>query len=495
MLVRVALAFAVGTALGLRLDGTGSLLPWVCAGCLAVSALVVRPRQWRRSVLLVAVCAAGVFLSRPPQAFPTWLILRAGAIEEVTGTVISYPSIGEDHVAFDFAPDTLPGDLRVTWFAIREASIHVRYGDRLTLTGAVRLPEAFDGFDYPAYLARQGIFASMIVEGDAGRAHEDVGGAALFRLGDRLRQGLLLRIREGFGAAAAGLAQGILLGDRAALSDEVEDAFRTTGLMHVLAVSGLHLGIVLAGAWFILRRLGVRPRTAYPVVGAIVLLILWIVGPRVSLVRASLLFGFLALGSVLADLGWILRRTIDPLNGLAAAALVLLAIDPGQLLDSGFQLSFAATGGILIAVSPGFRSQWEPAIDRVAASMGRMRRVVRPILGSLVISTAAQAAVAPVVAWHFGTFHPLLILFNLVVVPLVTVALAVGVPGVLLLGLGVPGFVAIPFGISLHALSRTVSTLARFPFAELPMSRGLGVWMAGMVVFAAVAWRYSDVSS
>jgi len=197
----------------------------------------------------------------------------------------------------------------------------------------------------------------------------------ILRIGDGIRQSILSRLREGLSSDDAALAQGLLLGDRSALPDEIEEAFRKTGLMHVLAVSGLHLGIVLGGVWFILRRLGTRPAIAYPLVGTVVLIVLWIVGPRVSLIRAGLLFGFLALGSVLADFGLITKGSIRPLNGLASAGLAILAANPGQLYDAGFQLTFAATGAILVALLPKFGWQeWTARLPPVGHSRAPARR-------------------------------------------------------------------------------------------------------------------------
>lgn len=265
--------------------------------------------------------------------------------------------------------------------------------------------------------------------------------------------------------------------------------------MHVLAVSGLHLGIVLAGAWFALRRAGVRSAVAYPVVGLLVLLVLWIVGPRVSLVRASLLFAFLGLGSVLADLGLILRRTVDPLNGLAAAAVVILALRPTELYEAGFQLSFAATAGILIVVSSGFRGRWQRWIRSVSDRSGRLAPFVRYALTLIAISAAAQASVAPVVAWHFGTFHPLQLGLNLFVVPLVTLALWIGLPGILLLASTGAVFCVAPFGWLMRALSWIVEMSARIPLVECSVSRWFGLWLAALVAFLLLALRYTSDSS
>jgi len=265
--------------------------------------------------------------------------------------------------------------------------------------------------------------------------------------------------------------------------------------MHVLAVSGLHLGIVLAGAWLALRRAGVRAAVAYPVVGLLVLLVLWIVGPRVSLVRASLLFVFLGLGSVLADLGLILRRSVDPLNGLAVAAIVILAMRPTELFEAGFQLTFAATAGILIVVSPGFRGRWQRWIERIAGKSRSAAPLVRYALTLIVISAAAQAGVAPVVGWHFGTFHPLQLGLNLLVVPLVTLALWIGLPVILLLALGSAGFCAAPFGWVLRALSWIVEAAARIPLVECAVSRWFGLWLIALVALVLLALRYAADSS
>ena len=491
-LVQVALAFVVGIALArAKCLAIPNLLPWCAVATLLGVALLVRRRPCRRGLLLAAVVCLGLGRAVVHEAFPGWLLLRAPRLTEVSGTVVSYPSLGVDHTVFTLRPDVLPGDLRVTWLAPRSALF---YGDRVRVVGSVRLPEAFDGFDYRDYLARRGVVATMLADGN-GAVFREEGAPSLLRYGDRIRQSLLAKLGTVLGRAEVALAQGLLFGDRAALDEDVEEAFRRTGLMHVLAVSGLHLGIVLAGLWFALRRAHVRPLIAYPVVGLAVLAVLWIVGPRISLLRASLLFAFLGLGSVLADLGLILRRSIDPLNGLAAAALVLLALRPSQLADAGFQLSFCATAGILLVVSDRFLPRWGAVIEALARRAGPFHRPVHAALTLTVISAAAQAGVAPIVAWHFHTFHPALVAFNLTVLPLVTLALWTGLPGLLLLAVGASGAWIFPLSWSLQALSGAVRVLASIPLAELFVPRWTAVWLAALVSFAFATAAYSEESS
>jgi len=490
----VALSFGGGLLLGEFVGTDLPLWSWpaLSAAALATGLLLFRRPHGRRGALLAAVLLLGVLRIAGERPFPERLRLLTPQLREVEGTVVSYPSIGSSYVTFVLEPDVLPGRLRVTWYHEGPPFRVVHCGDRVHVAGSAKIPEPFDGFDYPDYLARQGIFATMIADGTE---LEVIGanGSSLSRWGDRLRQSILERLDRQLPVDESAMARSLLFGDRTALADEIEDAFSRTGLMHLLAVSGLHLGIFLGGAWWIVRRLGLRPRWAYPLVGLLVLVALWVVGPRVSLVRASLLFAFLALGSVLADLGLILRRSIRPLNGLAAAAIALLAARPGALYDAGFQLTFAATASILILFAPPF--DWQVRIARYAERFGRLRAPIRGALTLGAVAVAAQAGAAPVVAWHFESIHPLSIAANLIVVPLAGLALWCGFGAIVLSGTSWLRFAAVPLSAVLSGLKAIVVGLSRLPLSQLEVPRWMGVWLGGLVLFAVAAAAYCEGGS
>jgi len=497
-IIGIAVVFALGIGIGVSAAGRVPLLIWwLLSLCGLATAIVVVQRTSSRSVravlILVPVVAVGGLRGATVPSFSDALLRQAGSLTEVVGTVVSYPSGGADRITFTFRPDTLDADLRVTWAVDPRAIEPVLYGDRLKLSGQASLPEAFDGFDYPAYLARQGIVAQMYVENAAGATRLGVQkGNGLLRRGNAVRQWILDALSEQLAPEVAALASALLLGDRAALAEESEDAFRATGLMHVLAVSGLHLGIVLAGVWLILRRLHVRAAIAYPLVGCVVLAVLWIVGPRVSLLRAGLLFAFLALGNLLADLGLILKRTIRPLNGLAAAAIVLLAWRPGTLFESGFQLTIAATAAILVVVSAAYGVPRR--IEAISTRAGAGRLPVRYVLTLGAVSLAAQVGTVPVTAWHFGSLHPWAVLANLVVVPLAVVSLWIGLLALLSAGLGW----AAPlqgFGLALQELERLMVALSGLPAAEITVTKWVGPWLAGVFGFVGLIVLYRSRSS
>jgi competence protein ComEC len=454
----------------------------LAAGAALVSLLLVRFRRGFFVGVSCAVALLGMLRAGSVERSYADLYRRAPLLREMTGIVVSYPDSEPGRTGFSFAPDALPASVRVTIFWSEEEPKDVVYGDRLQLRGSVKAPPQFPDFDYQGYLAEQGVFAVMSVGGAAELERLGTSGSPLLRAGNVLRDRLLRRVNRALSPDNAALARGLLFGETAGLSDTASDAFRRTGLSHVLAISGMNLAILLAGVWFILRLFGLRPAIAYPLVGAGVLVILWLVGLPVSLVRAAIMFGFLALGSTLADLGFVLRRSIRLSHGLAAAGLVILAVRPTALFDVGFQLSFGATAAILawVALSEGS----DRATTDRSTRARLFRRAVRYGTDLVAVSLAAQAGTAPFLAWHFGMLYPLGLLANLIVVPLATLALWVGVVAVFLCTTPLFSPLAAVFGALLSAMAWAVQGLARLPFTAVAVDCRFGVLLAGASLYA-----------
>ena len=483
-LIVLACVFAAGVLFERLSPAVPSAVTLVllAAGATLVSLLLIRFRRGCFVGVSCAVVLLGMLRAGSAERSYAELYRRAPLLREMTGVVVSYPNSEPGRTDFTFAPDALPARVRVTVFWNEEEPKGVVYGDRLRLCGSVKVPPQFPNFDYRTYLAERGVFAVMSVSGSAGFERLGTSGSSLLRAGNVLRDRLLRRLDHALSSDAAALARGLLLGETTGLSDEISDAFRRTGLSHVLAISGMNLAILLAGVWFILRALGLRPVIAYPLVGAGVLGILWLVGLPVSLVRAAIMFGFLALGSVLADLGFILRRSIRLNHGLAAAALAILVARPDALFDVGFQLSFGATAAI-VAWTVFFPAGARPATGH--APWRRLKqRIVTYAADLIAVSLAAQAGTAPLLAWQFGMLYPLGLLANLIVVPLATLALWVGVIAVFVSATPVFFPAAAAFESLLATMMWAVQGLARLPLTAVAVGRPFGVWLAGVSLYA-----------
>lgn len=264
-------------------------------------------------------------------------------------------------------------------------------------------------FDYRAFLQRRGLDALGTVRKRSQiLAHREGADDWWARVILPVRGVIRGAIEQNLSGGPAGLLKGVLLGAKKAVPEEVKTAFAQTGVNHVLAVSGLHVGLIAGAVFFTLKMLGVsRGITAGLTIFALVFYAL-ITGLPPSVVRAA------TMGCV-ALLGIVGQRDIDGGNILGIAGLGLLIARPQDLFDVGFQLSFVATGGILVL--------YRPLRDLMPVERGWCDTW---IAGPLAVSVAAQVTTLPFVVSYFGLVSVVGLIANLIVVPLVGVGVGLG---------------------------------------------------------------------
>jgi competence protein ComEC len=213
------------------------------------------------------------------------------------------------------------------------------------------------------------------------------------------------------GGPATGVLEALLLGERAGLDPAVGDVMKRAGTYHVIAISGLHVGIIVMLVTSLITAAGPPrgARIALAVAGVAAYVVF--TGARPSAQRAG---AFFALLSLLRYLQW----KTDLANCASAAGFVLLAIFPHLAWDVGFRLSLAAVFGITLLVP-----ELEPA-GGVATTLGA--RVARYVRLGMLASLSAQAASLPVLLYHFGRVSLMGVMANLVILPMVTLAVAAG---------------------------------------------------------------------
>jgi competence protein ComEC len=268
-------------------------------------------------------------------------------------------------------------------------------GQRLAVDTRLDRPVGFRNpgtFDYAEHLRRRDVTVVGTVRGAQVVVLDDAGPP----WHARVRRHAVAAIQEALPPTSAALLAGLLLGERGGLPPDVDAAFRRAGVSHVLAVSGFNVALVAATVWALLALARAPRRVA--VIGALVVVVGYaaVTGPQPSVLRAALM-------AVLVLLALLLDREAAVLNSLALAALVILACRPADLHDPGFQLSFAATAGIVLVPVP-------------------RRRVP----AAIVVSAAAQAAVLPIGLAHFNQVSAIGVLANLAVVPLAGLATVLG---------------------------------------------------------------------
>lgn len=280
-------------------------------------------------------------------------------------------------------------------------------GDHVRLTGALEPPPELASFDYAGYLARQGIVATMLFP-----TVEPAGAAPAqspARWAARARRTLERALQHSLPEPEASLGAGIAFGRDDAMPRALIDDFRATGLAHLVAVSGANVALI-AGMVFLAARRLLRPgQAALPAAIAVIAYVL-VAGASASVIRAGLMAGVFLVGLAIG-------RPQAGLAALAAAAILMTALDPGAAADVGFQLSFAATAG-LIAFGPWFGYGLRTAMTRAR---------IAPFVPGLIIevaalSLAANLATLPIVAATFGRVSLIGIAANVVVEPIFAVA-------------------------------------------------------------------------
>lgn len=277
----------------------------------------------------------------------------------------------------------------------------------------------------------------------------------------------------------AGTAQALTVRERSALSGKTAADYRNAGLSHLLAISGLHLSILVLAlrrmlAWLHLPK---KPRECL----ALLLLVLYCVltGFSPSVVRASVMLGFSMVGEMT------LRR-FDSLTTLFVALGILLLANPYALLSAGLQLSFLSCLGILL-VSPMARELEIRIFSRRLARFPRLRMGLGSMIGSLVISCTAVLCTFPVTVFRFGTVAYLSPLINLAVLPVFEPLLALLLLSVLLQAAGFPlaRLIALLPGHALAWLERGLALLSAWNVGSAALS-GWQMWVPAGISMGSI---------
>ena len=296
------------------------------------------------------------------------------------------------------------------------------------------------------------------------------------RLRDRFRQAVRSLLRQNLSPTAAGLARALLLGERDGLSYDLQRRFRQTGLAHLLAISGLHVGIIAVVLLGPLNRLPVTGRVRFALFAAALIGFAWLVQPTVSVTRATACAILLAFGSLYGH-AW------ARLDHLACVLLGYLLFDPQSIFAPGLQLSFTATAAIIVIRRKRLVARCMP--QRLRASelelAGWGRRGLAKATELAIWSVLLWLVTAPLMAFHFRWVTPLGFVLNIACLPLVTVL--VGILAVALVAAIWLGGLATPLWVAAEIVATGFAGLVGWldpgPFL-LPVAEWDGRWVAGL---------------
>lgn len=428
----LTIGFIAGIGIGKLIAlPTGILL--AVSGVLLITMAILRgPLTFSISSFLIFVVLGTIIIT--PKIHPdiTHLISHYDSQEymPITGTLIYSESFSDDTTRMTLSDvmvkednrwHEVPGRMRLT---VYEAIRDLRPGDIVSFMGKVKIPRNFNnpgGFDYELYLKRKGIFATSTLKGrDFLSVHKGERSKVL-----RLVEKTKGRIREFFDTYTphneGAILKALTLGERGDIPPDLLQSYYRTGTGHVLAISGLHVGIIFIISSLILYSILVRIPgfnirfnvktwaillSSLPVISYILLS-----GFRISTVRAGLMIAAFALSILLG-------RVRDIMSTISAAALIILILYPTSLFEPSFQFSFVSVLSIVI-IHPIIT---DPVRKRFYSVKGVRpalpKRLLFSIYSFLAVSLSALLGILPLSTYYFFRVTPFSLPLNLAVVPL-----------------------------------------------------------------------------
>jgi competence protein ComEC len=436
------IGLAIMAAIGITLAEFFRLSPYVLlATAILIAFCAVVVLRWPRLAATYAIVGAGFFLVHGLRTSNTegqQLAVELGnwpRVVTATGFVTSEPKIAPSGFA------TFLLKLKSIELEGRKQSAHavwqvrwkgtLEFGDELRLFGNAEViapPRNPGEFDMRSYLARRDVRRILFVRyPEDGALIRHGGGNPILHAAQKSRAWMQNALCRGLENApeVQGFISGIVLGVRHQTPEDIEEPFQQTGTLHLFAVAGLHVGIVATLLWMLAMVARLSRKSATAIIIPLLFFYAAITGLHVSSVRAAVMASIL-LG------GFFFDRKVFVLNSLAAAAFFLLCWDTNELFSTGFQLSFAVVGAIILFADPLFRflQRWgapDPFLPRslLRGPKRLMHAAFEWLFRGVSVSLAAWIGSLPFILWYFYILTPISLFANLVVVPIAFFILAI----------------------------------------------------------------------
>ncbi len=342
-------------------------------------------------------------------------------VVSIYGEVANWPDLKKDRCEIEISLDSIAGEyvrevegsilLKVT-----DTTSILQLGDKVEFrTRIYPLPPTAESgqFDYRKFLMRKGIFGLAYLPTYLNVRVDKRVDLGLWSVVDNLRKSIVNALDSNLTPTASALAKGFLIGETRSIPPSIYRMFRDSGTMHLLAVSGSNVALVVAFMLILLRPFPIKVTSRRLILISTILIFMFLSYGEPSVVRAAIM-------ATLVIVARFIGRRIDLNQIIALTALIILLYNPAQLFDVGFQLSFVTAWGLIFTV---------PRITEAMPDLFK-RSKYRYILLPLVVSLVAQLFSTPVVVFYFGRMPVLSIIANLIIVPLVSIAV-IGIMAVL----------------------------------------------------------------
>ncbi|MDD2674076.1 MAG: ComEC/Rec2 family competence protein [Flavobacterium sp.] len=363
---------------------------------------------------------------------------------------------------------------------IQNDSLHhaLQVGNSLLIKGTLtknKPPNNPNQFDYSKYLENKQIYAQLYADVDeikiGSKIEKDI-----WYYSSKLRTRIIRNLeKNNFNKTELNVAIALIMGQQQDISPDIIRDYQYAGAVHILSVSGLHIGFILLFVTFILKPIPNTKRGSFIKLIAILISLSMfgiIAGLAPSVVRSVTMFSFVAIGNHL-------RRSVNIYHTLLVSVLLILLFEPSFLFDVGFQLSYIALF-FIIWLQPLLSSIWKPKY-----------KVSKYIWDILTVSFAAQIGTLPLSIYYFHQFPGLFFITNLIIIPLLSIIMILGVLVMLLAAFNmIPIFLSQLLEWSIYYLNKIINAIAsleKFIIQDIPLHFYLLI-SSYLLLFTIIIW-------
>lgn len=413
---KAALVAAAGIMAGRILDGFSVIIPLGAVALLLACFALYSTRKERHSIGVAVLGYASLFLSFAfymnmsiaslSEVHPSDFRFYSGTVNEISSDTSRPAIILTDCHGFDGGWKTIRGELVLT----PEARLSLTIGDRIAFrgkAGTLSLARNPGQFNARNYYRLNGLAGRIFLRSsnDIISIRHDDGFNLKRSLVQQIRDFVRKKTGEFLAGDVSGLARAMVLGERSGINREMNENFMNSGTIHILSVSGLHIGFLTGILMALSSALRVPRRHRFFFIAPLLIVYAFVVGMGPSVTRAVIM-------AIVVLFGLLLQRKSNLVNSLGFAALIILTFAPSQLFSPGFQLSFAAVLSIAFFY------------DRMATSVRKSypKAVELPWVSTLLsasfLTIAATIGTVPLSVFYFERVSVVSVLANLLIVPL-----------------------------------------------------------------------------
>ena len=363
---------------------------------------------------------------------------------------------------------------------IQNDSLHhaLQVGNSLLIKGTLtknKLPNNPNQFDYGKYLENKQIYAQLYADVADIKIGSEID-KDIWYYSSKLRTRIIRNLeKNNFNKTELNVAIALIMGQQQDISPDIIRDYQYAGAVHILSVSGLHIGFILLFVTFILKPIPNTKRGSFiKLITILISLSMFgiIAGLAPSVVRSVTMFSFVAIGNHL-------RRSVNIYHTLLVSVLLILLFEPSFLFDVGFQLSYIALF-FIIWLQPLLSSIWKPKY-----------KVSKYIWDILTVSFAAQIGTLPLSIYYFHQFPGLFFITNLIIIPLLSIIMILGVLVMLLAAFNmIPVFLSQLLEWSIYYLNKIINAIAsleQFIIQDIPLHFYL-LLSSYLLLFTVIFW-------